>query len=201
MLLCASLSGPVVSGPGLKRGLRSFKTTMAKAVFVFLVSIGLTDAFIPSAFSPAFRKDHFLRNKVVSHGPLTSYRSLNSLSQLSMKDFPKPNVEDTQNYREAERLSQKFKDINGAASPKTVAIIGGTNVCEEYEMETDDLCDLVLQVGYLDWLQLNILLMRAINRLFMKLVTSWAARSLPGRTKMATGLRPAFTFSLGRIPT
>ncbi len=42
-----------------------------------------------------------------------------------MKDFPKPNLEDTQNYREAERLSQKFKDINGASSPKNVAIIGG----------------------------------------------------------------------------
>nr|AUE44557.1 phytoene desaturase [Cryptomonas curvata] len=98
---------------------------MAKAVFVFLLSTGLANAFVPSAFSPAFRKDHLLRNKAVSHGPLTSYRSLNSLSQLSMKDFPKPNVEDTQNYREAERLSQKFKDINGAASPKTVAIIGG----------------------------------------------------------------------------
>jgi hypothetical protein len=102
---------------------------MAKAVFVFLLSTGLANAFVPSTFSPAFRRDQFLRNKLVSHGPLI--RSRNSLSHLSMKDFPKPNLEDTQNYREAERLSQKFKDINGAAAPKNIAIIGGTRTFKD----------------------------------------------------------------------
>jgi hypothetical protein len=138
------LTRRVVNMTGLGLGIPVFAAStvtrrqMAKAVFVFLVSAGLANAFVPSAFSPAFRRDHLLRNRAVSHGPLTSYRSLNSLSQLSMKDYPKPNVEDTQNYREAERLSQKFKDIKGAASPKNVAIIGGTYTCEVYENETDD---------------------------------------------------------------
>jgi hypothetical protein len=118
------------TGPGAGRPPHWYKTTMAKAVFVLLLSTGLAHAFVPSAFSPTFRKNYFIRNQVSSHGPLTSYRCRNSLSHLSMKDFPKPNVEDTQNYREAERLSQKFKDINGAGSPKTVAIIGGTTMQE-----------------------------------------------------------------------
>jgi 15-cis-phytoene desaturase len=42
-----------------------------------------------------------------------------------MKDFPKPNVENTDNFREASKLSQKFKDLKGICKPKTVAIIGG----------------------------------------------------------------------------
>ena len=42
-----------------------------------------------------------------------------------MKDFPKPNVENTDNYREASRLSQKFKEYKGQSTSKTVAIMGG----------------------------------------------------------------------------
>lgn len=42
-----------------------------------------------------------------------------------MKDYPKPNIENTDNYREAEALSQKFKGFKGKGSSKKVAIIGG----------------------------------------------------------------------------
>jgi 15-cis-phytoene desaturase len=43
-----------------------------------------------------------------------------------MKDFPKPNVEDTDNYREATRLSDSFKTaLKTTSTPKKVAIIGG----------------------------------------------------------------------------
>eukprot|EP00518_Triparma_eleuthera_P000833 CAMPEP_0182455072 /NCGR_PEP_ID=MMETSP1319-20130603/1409_1 /TAXON_ID=172717 /ORGANISM="Bolidomonas pacifica, Strain RCC208" /LENGTH=560 /DNA_ID=CAMNT_0024653107 /DNA_START=137 /DNA_END=1815 /DNA_ORIENTATION=+ len=40
------------------------------------------------------------------------------------KDFPKPNVEDTDNYRAAESLSKKFSN-NTPTTPKSVAVIGG----------------------------------------------------------------------------
>lgn len=46
-------------------------------------------------------------------------------SDLVMKDFPKPNVENTDNYRIANELSAKFKTLNGKGPSKTVAIIGG----------------------------------------------------------------------------
>jgi 15-cis-phytoene desaturase len=42
-----------------------------------------------------------------------------------MKDYPKPNVEDTNNYREATALSSKFKKMAGMGGSKKVAIIGG----------------------------------------------------------------------------
>jgi 15-cis-phytoene desaturase len=42
-----------------------------------------------------------------------------------MKDYPKHNVENTDNYREAAALSQKLRDFSGRAAPKRVAIIGG----------------------------------------------------------------------------
>ena len=54
-----------------------------------------------------------------------------------MKDYPKPNVEDTANYREANRLSEKFSQLKGAASPKTVAIIGGMHI-EIFSTQTTD---------------------------------------------------------------
>eukprot|EP00283_Hemiselmis_rufescens_P024776 CAMPEP_0173438128 /NCGR_PEP_ID=MMETSP1357-20121228/19477_1 /TAXON_ID=77926 /ORGANISM="Hemiselmis rufescens, Strain PCC563" /LENGTH=620 /DNA_ID=CAMNT_0014403383 /DNA_START=21 /DNA_END=1883 /DNA_ORIENTATION=+ len=49
----------------------------------------------------------------------------NLLSGLSMKDYPKPNVEDTEPYREANALSNKFSTYGGKGGAKTVAIIGG----------------------------------------------------------------------------
>ena len=50
--------------------------------------------------------------------------SLRSRS-LFMKDYPKPNVENTDNYREASKLSAKFATLNGKGPSKKVAIIGG----------------------------------------------------------------------------
>jgi len=45
---------------------------------------------------------------------------------LVMKDFPKPNVENTDPYREGTRLSERFQtDLKCGANKKTVAIIGG----------------------------------------------------------------------------
>mmetsp|Transcript_12804 Transcript_12804/g.28155 ORF Transcript_12804/g.28155 Transcript_12804/m.28155 type:complete len:617 (+) Transcript_12804:116-1966(+) len=46
---------------------------------------------------------------------------------LVMKDFPKPNLEDTENYRNYEKLSQSFGSTlkAGAEQKKKVAIIGG----------------------------------------------------------------------------
>jgi len=42
-----------------------------------------------------------------------------------MVDFPKPNLEDTDNYREAQALSQKFSSTAWQGEKKSVAIIGG----------------------------------------------------------------------------
>jgi len=45
---------------------------------------------------------------------------------MTMRDYPKPNIEDTDNYRNFAALSQKFKDLGAKGGPsKTVAIIGG----------------------------------------------------------------------------
>lgn len=44
---------------------------------------------------------------------------------LEMKDYPKPNIEDTDNFREAEKLSKKFKTLKQEGVSKSVAIIGG----------------------------------------------------------------------------
>ena len=46
-------------------------------------------------------------------------------SIITMRDYPKPNIEDTDNFREAAKLSRKFKEINSKMPSKTVAIIGG----------------------------------------------------------------------------
>lgn len=50
---------------------------------------------------------------------------LQQRSHLVMRDYPKPNVENTNNFREAEALSQKFARMKQKCKPKTVAIIGG----------------------------------------------------------------------------
>lgn len=42
-----------------------------------------------------------------------------------MKDYPKPNVEDTENYRNYEALSTSFRTTLKSETPKKVAIIGG----------------------------------------------------------------------------
>lgn len=70
------------------------------------------------------------------HAPLLSkptasrntYRPTTKTSNLVMRDFPKPNVEDTDNYRAATELSNSFKTTLKVTDPsqkKKVAIIGG----------------------------------------------------------------------------
>ncbi len=52
----------------------------------------------------------------------------NGSSNIVMKDFPKPNVEDTDNYRFAENMSSSFKTtlrVKNESQKKKVAIIGG----------------------------------------------------------------------------
>lgn len=44
---------------------------------------------------------------------------------LSMADFPKPNLEDTDNYRIAQALSQKLSAAAWQGEKKSVAVIGG----------------------------------------------------------------------------
>lgn len=68
----------------------------------------------------------------VGSGPTTAAKS-SSNSYLVMKDYPKPNVENTDNYRLFNELSSSFKNrlkvdpsaTNGSTQKKKVAIIGG----------------------------------------------------------------------------
>ena len=46
-------------------------------------------------------------------------------SDIVMKDFPKPNLEDTDNYRESAALSRKLAGLGSDGPKKTVAIVGG----------------------------------------------------------------------------
>ena len=64
---------------------------------------------------------------VVSRSAATKPMGSSMKSKLVMQDFPKPNVEDTDNYRNYERLSQSFGTALKAApsEKKKVAIIGG----------------------------------------------------------------------------
>lgn len=48
-----------------------------------------------------------------------------NVGALRMQDYPKPNVENTDNYRIANELSSKFTQVKGKAEKKKVAIIGG----------------------------------------------------------------------------
>ncbi|KAI2489938.1 flavin containing amine oxidoreductase [Fragilaria crotonensis] len=62
------------------------------------------------------------------HTPLLSHRSTtSSKNTLVMKDYPKPNVENTDNYRNYEKLSTSFRTTLKASpeQKKKVAIIGG----------------------------------------------------------------------------
>jgi Flavin containing amine oxidoreductase len=56
-------------------------------------------------------------------------RNINRPSTLVMKDFPKPNLEDTDNYRQFQALSNSFSTTLNVSSSsgqkKKVAIIGG----------------------------------------------------------------------------
>ena len=69
----------------------------------------------------------FAPHTPVSTKSFTSNNNNNNKNALVMRDFPKPNVEDTDNYRLYEQLSQSFSTTLQAPTPKKkkVAIIGG----------------------------------------------------------------------------
>eukprot|EP00965_Chrysotila_dentata_P240041 6203454-Pleurochrysis_carterae.AAC.1 len=57
--------------------------------------------------------------------PPTRLHSPARCASVSMKDYPKPNVENTDNYREGAALSQKLASLAWQGEAKSVAIIGG----------------------------------------------------------------------------
>jgi len=61
------------------------------------------------------------------HSRIGSTQLRSGSSNLVMKDFPKPNLEDTDNYRFAESMSKSFRTTlkSSEAQKKNVAIIGG----------------------------------------------------------------------------
>lgn len=64
----------------------------------------------------------------VTPRPAAAASSGSSRSTLVMKDYPKPNVEDTDNYRKFNALSKSFSTslkVEDASKKKKVAIIGG----------------------------------------------------------------------------
>ncbi|KAG8466919.1 hypothetical protein KFE25_008298 [Diacronema lutheri] len=46
-------------------------------------------------------------------------------SPVTMRDFPKPNVENTDNYRASTALTEKLKSLSAKGGSKSVAIVGG----------------------------------------------------------------------------
>jgi len=87
--------------------MKAYTTALA-----LLAALPITNAFAPHASLSG------ISNRVSNSGA----------SSLVMKDYPKPNVENTDNYRIAEELSSSFQSklrTNDPAQKKKVAIIGG----------------------------------------------------------------------------
>merc|ERR1719253_1289369 len=81
-------------------------------ILVLSTSISLTSCFIPlSSFTGRFSMEQTRKSK--------------SKAKIEMKDYPKPNLEDTRNYRESEQLSNNLKTTLKSSNKKKVAIIGG----------------------------------------------------------------------------
>ena len=76
---------------------------------------------IAAPFAAGFSSSSFIGSSV------SSGNNIRNKNGLVMKDFPKPNVEDTDNYRNFEALSTSFKTSLKAdtSEKKKVAIIGG----------------------------------------------------------------------------
>jgi len=86
--------------------------------------LAATSTTTTSAFQPHTRLS---LSKPRSSNNANTIRQPTKSSSLVMKDFPKPNVEDTDNYRYAESMSKSFSTTLKASpeQKKKVAIIGG----------------------------------------------------------------------------
>eukprot|EP00567_Pseudictyota_dubia_P001207 CAMPEP_0197464812 /NCGR_PEP_ID=MMETSP1175-20131217/64217_1 /TAXON_ID=1003142 /ORGANISM="Triceratium dubium, Strain CCMP147" /LENGTH=720 /DNA_ID=CAMNT_0043000807 /DNA_START=193 /DNA_END=2356 /DNA_ORIENTATION=- len=103
----------------------------AASALLLLAGTGAS-AYAPSSSSGAFvpRSRAFSRSSSRSGRNGSNGNGSNSL--LVMKDYPKPNVEDTDNYRTAETLSSRFSSYSpdgglraDTTQTKKVAIVGG----------------------------------------------------------------------------
>ena len=87
---------------------------------ILAAALAATSTTTTSAFQPHTRLS-------LSKPRSNTIRQPTKSSSLVMKDFPKPNVEDTDNYRYAESMSKSFTTTLKASpeQKKKVAIIGG----------------------------------------------------------------------------
>eukprot|EP00587_Corethron_hystrix_P002043 CAMPEP_0113299714 /NCGR_PEP_ID=MMETSP0010_2-20120614/1639_1 /TAXON_ID=216773 ORGANISM="Corethron hystrix, Strain 308" /NCGR_SAMPLE_ID=MMETSP0010_2 /ASSEMBLY_ACC=CAM_ASM_000155 /LENGTH=632 /DNA_ID=CAMNT_0000153005 /DNA_START=9 /DNA_END=1907 /DNA_ORIENTATION=- /assembly_acc=CAM_ASM_000155 len=98
------------------------------ALSLFVAATAVAPSSCLVALSPSSRTFRSFSHRTLSSTPRHQYTS-SRRSTVVMKDFPKPNVEDTDNYRAAEAMSARFKSElavgpNGEGK-KSVAIIGG----------------------------------------------------------------------------
>ena len=91
---------------------------------ILAAALAATSTTTTSAFQPHTRLS---LSKPRSSNNANTIRQPTKSSSLVMKDFPKPNVEDTDNYRYAESMSKSFSTTLKASpeQKKKVAIIGG----------------------------------------------------------------------------
>ena len=88
----------------------------------------ILSAALAAASTSAFQPHARLLSKPRSNNNMQRVRTPTKSSSLVMKDYPKPNVEDTDNYRAAEAMSASFKTTLRVTDPSQknkVAIIGG----------------------------------------------------------------------------
>eukprot|EP00978_Attheya_sp_CCMP212_P043912 scaffold294920_cov59-Attheya_sp.AAC.2 len=103
------------------------KTSFLALASLLGVSPLSINAFAPPSASLRFSSKSVNVNANSNANANSNKRRPSSRSSLVMRDFPKPNLEDTDNYRFAERMSTSF-GTKYKASPeqkKKVAIIGG----------------------------------------------------------------------------
>ncbi len=107
-----------------KEKIESFKMIFQLVpAFVFQLVVSTWRVHYVSSFSSHVSLSRNLVTRAPSDGSPVSRRGRN----VWMKDYPKPNVENTENYRIANALSSSFKTTlkSQAKSKKKVAIIGG----------------------------------------------------------------------------
>ena len=103
-----------------------FSSTRRKINYLVFGTIMLTLLHNVQAFAPHQSLINYSSKKQQRQG---AHTHSNRKATLVMKDYPKPNVEDTDNYRAANTLSSSFRTTlkvsNPSAQRKKVAIIGG----------------------------------------------------------------------------